>query len=84
MDRNDPERSPDRGWEGWAGRRSRRMRVHARSMDPNRRARSVPLRRRGVTVPGTRAYQAYDRDTGAFCTPATFHVTSGYLVAWVP
>lgn len=38
--------------------------------------------RAGVSVPGTRYYQTYYRNAAAYCTPATFNVTSGVALLW--
>jgi hypothetical protein len=35
-----------------------------------------------VTVPGTRAYQVWYRNAAAFCTGATFNLSSGRIVTW--
>lgn len=35
-----------------------------------------------VTAPGTRYYQVHYRDVGAYCTPATFNMTSGVAILW--
>ncbi len=35
-----------------------------------------------VSVPGTRAYQAWYRNAASFCTSATFNLTNGYEIAW--
>ncbi len=44
-----------------------------------------PLHVRGlVTVPGTRAYQVWYRNSAAFCTSATFNLTNAMLVSWAP
>ncbi len=44
-----------------------------------------PLRVLGqVTVPGTRMYQVWYRDSAAFCTPATWDLTNGLRVTWGP
>lgn len=40
--------------------------------------------RGGVAAPGMRTYQAYYRDLGNYCTPATFNVTNALLVRWNP
>jgi len=37
-----------------------------------------------VTAPGTRTYQAWYRNPAAFCTPATFNLTNGLEVMWLP
>jgi hypothetical protein len=36
----------------------------------------------GLTEPGTRYYQAWYRDSAAFCTPATFNLSSALPVIW--
>jgi hypothetical protein len=40
--------------------------------------------RGGVGAPGLRAYQVMYRDGGAFCTPALFNATNGFVVSWGP
>ncbi len=35
-----------------------------------------------ISVPGTRSYQVWYRNAAAFCTPSTFNLTNGVLVAW--
>jgi hypothetical protein len=37
-----------------------------------------------VTAPGTRTYQCWYRNAAAFCTPSTFNLTNGMLIAWGP
>jgi hypothetical protein len=37
-----------------------------------------------VAAPVTRVYQAWFRNAAAFCTPATFNLTNGVAVEWVP
>jgi hypothetical protein len=39
--------------------------------------------RGGVTVPGTRTYQAWYRNAAAFCQPDTFNLTNGLQLTWV-
>ncbi len=33
---------------------------------------------------GTRFYQAWYRNAGAFCTPSTFNLTNGLAISWTP
>jgi hypothetical protein len=35
-----------------------------------------------VTQPGVRTYQVWYRNAAAFCTPATFNLSNGVLIAW--
>jgi hypothetical protein len=35
-----------------------------------------------VTQPGMRTYQVWYRNAAAFCTPATFNLSNGILIAW--
>lgn len=35
-----------------------------------------------VTTPGTRTYQAWYRDSSAFCTTASFNFSNGLLITW--
>jgi hypothetical protein len=37
-----------------------------------------------VMAPGERVYQVLYRDAAAFCSPATFNLTNGSRVRWVP
>ena len=37
-----------------------------------------------VLAPGTRVYQAYFRNSAAYCTPATFNLTNGTRIYWCP
>lgn len=37
-----------------------------------------------VTAPGTRDYQVWYRDADTFCTAATYNLTNGLEVLWVP
>jgi hypothetical protein len=37
-----------------------------------------------VAAPVTRVYQAWFRNAAAFCTPATFNLTNGVSIEWVP
>jgi hypothetical protein len=37
-----------------------------------------------VTVPGIRTYQVWYRNAAAFCTPATFNLSNGLQLTWVP
>jgi hypothetical protein len=37
-----------------------------------------------VTMPGIRTYQAWYRNAADFCTPATFNLTNGVQLNWVP
>ncbi len=44
-----------------------------------------PISVRGqVTSPGVRDYQVWYRNVAGYCTPATFNLTNGYEVTWVP
>jgi len=44
-----------------------------------------PISVRGlVTTPGVRTYQIWYRNAASFCTPATFNLTNGYEVTWLP
>ena len=44
-----------------------------------------PVHVRGlVTAPGDRFYQVWYRNAAAFCTVATFNLTNGARVTWVP
>jgi hypothetical protein len=38
--------------------------------------------RGGVTVPGTRTYQAWYRNSAAFCTASPFNLSNGVEIAW--
>ena len=38
----------------------------------------------GIGSPGTFGYQAWYRNAAAFCTSATFNLTNGYEIAWIP
>lgn len=38
----------------------------------------------GVTVPGTRFYQIFYRNTAPFCTPAVLNTTNALAMTWVP
>jgi hypothetical protein len=45
----------------------------------------VPVSVRGlVGSPGTRTYQIWYRNAAAFCTSATYNLTNGLLVTWIP
>ena len=37
-----------------------------------------------VSVPGSRVYQTWYRDSAAYCTASTFNLTNGVMVAWRP
>lgn len=37
-----------------------------------------------LPAPCTRAYQCFYRNTAAFCTPATWNMTNGVMITWVP
>jgi hypothetical protein len=37
-----------------------------------------------VLAPGTRTYQVWYRNAAAFCTAATFNLTNGWEIAWMP
>jgi len=37
-----------------------------------------------IAAPGTRTYQAWYRNAAPFCTSATFNLSNGYEVAWLP
>ncbi len=37
-----------------------------------------------LPAPVTRAYQCWYRNAAAFCTPATFNMTNGVLITWMP
>lgn len=37
-----------------------------------------------VGAPGTRTYQCWYRNGASFCTPATFNLTNGWEIPWVP
>jgi len=37
-----------------------------------------------VAMPGTRTYQVWYRNAAAFCTPATFNLSNGWELNWVP
>lgn len=36
----------------------------------------------GIAAPGTRTYQAWFRNSAAFCTPSTFNLTNGATLTW--
>ncbi len=40
--------------------------------------------RGGVTTAGTRTYQAWYRNSAAFCTPSVFNLSNGFEIAWAP
>jgi len=45
----------------------------------------APISVQGACAPGdTRAYQAWYRNSAAFCTADTFNLTNGYQVVWLP
>lgn len=45
----------------------------------------VPVSVQGaVAAPGRRYYQAWYRNAAAWCTPATFNLTNGLAVDWIP
>jgi len=33
---------------------------------------------------GTRTYQVSYRNSASFCTPATFNISNGMIVVWIP
>jgi hypothetical protein len=37
-----------------------------------------------VTVPGTRDYQIWYRDSAVFCSADTFNLTNGWMTVWAP
>jgi hypothetical protein len=37
-----------------------------------------------VTVPGTRTYQVWYRNSAAFCNPEGFNLTNGWEIVWTP
>jgi len=37
-----------------------------------------------VSTPGTRTYQLWYRDSATFCSAATFNLTNGVRVSWIP
>jgi Tol biopolymer transport system component len=37
-----------------------------------------------VTMPGVRTYQVWYRNAADFCTPATFNLTNGLEITWLP
>ncbi|MCY2960262.1 MAG: hypothetical protein NTY35_08850 [Planctomycetota bacterium] len=37
-----------------------------------------------ITVPGTRTYQAWYRNSASYCTSAAFNLTNGLELAWAP
>jgi hypothetical protein len=37
-----------------------------------------------VTVPGSRTYQVWYRNSAPFCTPSTFNLTNGLEILWQP
>jgi hypothetical protein len=45
----------------------------------------APVHVRGaITAPGNRTYQVWYRNAAAFCTSATFNLTNGLAVNWIP
>ncbi len=45
----------------------------------------LPVHARGqVAAPGVRTYQVWYRDAGAFCTSATWNLSNGFEITWVP
>jgi hypothetical protein len=37
-----------------------------------------------VGTPSARTYQTFYRDTGAFCTSATYNTSNDWAIHWVP
>ncbi len=56
--------------------------VSGASQYPNPTQTSPITVRGNIVAPGTRTYQAWDRNAAAFCTAATFNLSNGLEIVW--
>jgi hypothetical protein len=57
--------------------------INGASLYPSLGGENIALRGQ-VATPGTRTYQAWYRNAASFCTSATFNLTNGVEVTWIP